>query len=86
MKVLVMVSVIDSLGAITNASALLKVGFKYPSSLESQIGFYWGFFESSVRLESDVSARIRSLSLLGIELIQLVNSGVYSKSEVSQNR
>lgn len=44
MKIVLMVSVIDSLGAITNATTLIKVDLKNPASLPQQILFYQTFY------------------------------------------
>ena len=85
MDVLVMVSAIDSLGAVTNSTKKIRVELKHPSSLDLQVTHYEQFYQSSVQSQANQRRRIRDLILLSTELTQLYSSGVYPESDIGSS-
>ena len=75
LKILLMVSVIDSLGAVTNSTIQIKVANKH-SSLSQQVAFYEQFYTSSIQSASLEEVRVQNLCLLGMELALIKENGV----------
>ena len=82
MHVLLMVSVIDSYGAVTNTTQLIQVQQKY-SLLSQQVTHYESFYAAHVQSETDVETLSENLCLLALELVQLKECGVYADADIS---
>ena len=75
-RVLVLVSIIDSLGAVTNQTKAIRVTPKYPSNaqVDQQLLHYTQFYQNNIQSNTILSDRVANLNLITAEVLQLDSS------------
>ena len=82
-EVLLLVSVTDSGGAITNSTAKIRVNLRN-GGLVAQTAFCARFYEERVAVAPTFEERVHHLNLLGIELTQLAGHFTGVESNVRE--